>query len=69
MSTQPLSWRCPACQAPLQHDGDMSLSDQIYRCHACRLDLVLDARIGGLAPARSQEPPALLQPTGRTPSG
>jgi hypothetical protein len=69
MSTDPMSWRCPACQAPLHHDGDRSAADQIYRCHGCRLELVFEARTGRLTPATSPTPLPRDPRTRRTSAG
>lgn len=35
-------WKCPACQTQIRHDGDMPEQNRVYRCHVCRLELVLD---------------------------
>jgi hypothetical protein len=40
----PMSWRCPACRAIIQHserDETPSVRER-YRCIACRLDLKFD---------------------------
>jgi hypothetical protein len=37
-----MPWKCPACQTPLNHDGDTWRPGRVYRCHVCRLELVLD---------------------------
>jgi len=37
-----MPWKCPACQTPITHDGDLPEPKRVYRCHACRLELVLD---------------------------
>jgi hypothetical protein len=37
-----MPWKCPACQTPLNHDGDTWQPGRVYRCHVCRLELVLD---------------------------
>jgi hypothetical protein len=34
--------KCPACDIPIAHDGDQREPTRVYRCHVCRLDLVLD---------------------------
>ena len=36
------SWKCPACQTQIRHDGDRPERYRVYRCHVCRLELVLD---------------------------
>jgi hypothetical protein len=37
-----MPWKCPACQTQIRHDGDAPQPKQIYRCHVCRLELVVD---------------------------
>ena len=37
-----MPWKCPACQAQIRHDGDKPEPKRVYRCHVCRLELVLD---------------------------
>jgi hypothetical protein len=38
-----MPWKCPACQTEIRHDGPAPpLPTQIYRCHVCRLELVLN---------------------------
>jgi hypothetical protein len=37
-----MPWRCPACQTPIRHDEDAPRPRTIYRCHVCRLELILD---------------------------
>ena len=40
-----MPWRCPACETPVRHgerDTDGPRPGQVYRCHVCRLELVLD---------------------------
>jgi hypothetical protein len=40
-----MPWRCPACQTQIRHNEfeDTPRIGQVYRCHICRLELVLDA--------------------------
>jgi hypothetical protein len=38
-----MPWKCPACQTQINHDGDRPEFRRVYRCHVCRLELVLDA--------------------------
>jgi hypothetical protein len=35
-------WKCPACQIAIRHDQEAPLPRQIYRCHVCRLELIVD---------------------------
>jgi len=40
-----MPWRCPACSTPIRH-GASELAPRfgtVYRCHVCRLELVVDA--------------------------
>jgi len=39
-----MPWRCPACHLPIRHNEveDRPRLDARYRCHICRLELVLD---------------------------
>jgi hypothetical protein len=43
-----MPWKCPACQTQIAHDGDRPVPRRIYRCHVCRLELVLDEVAGKL---------------------
>jgi hypothetical protein len=58
-----MPWKCPACQTPIAHDPAVpKLEPQaIYRCHVCRLELVLERTTGdlALAPLEIHEPPPL----------
>lgn len=38
-----MPWKCPACQTRINPDSDRPLPNRVYRCHVCRLELVLDA--------------------------
>lgn len=53
-----MPWKCPACQTQIAHDGDMPQPKRIYRCHICRLELVLDESTSKLtmAPMPSEVP-------------
>jgi len=37
-----MPWKCPACQTQIRLDLDSPRPRQVYRCHVCRLELVLD---------------------------
>ena len=39
-----MPWRCPACQVPIRHSDseDAPRRGARYRCHICRLELMLD---------------------------
>jgi predicted SprT family Zn-dependent metalloprotease len=44
-STGLMPWRCPACQTVVRQgdrETDVPRPGQVYRCHVCRLELVLD---------------------------
>ena len=46
-----MPWKCPACQTQIRHDGEHHNPRQLYRCHVCRLELVLDETMQKLAVA------------------
>lgn len=37
-----MPWKCPACQTQIEHDSPTPVPHRVYRCHVCRLELVLD---------------------------
>jgi len=37
-----MPWKCPACQTQITQEGSLPQSKRVYRCHVCRLELVLD---------------------------
>ena len=47
------SWKCPACQHPIRHSdaNERPRLDTVYRCHVCRLELIVDSRSGKLTTA------------------
>jgi len=47
-----MPWKCPACETAMRHDGVAPESNRLYRCHVCRLELMLDE-----ATNRMQVPP------------
>ena len=52
-------WRCPSCGAPLQpRKAEDQPGDGPYRCHVCRLDLLVETNTHTLvlAPTRNDEP-------------
>lgn len=55
-----MPWRCPACQTQIRHSAgeDRPRTGVSYRCHVCRLELVLDADTQRLkvAPMHDDEP-------------
>jgi hypothetical protein len=52
-------WRCPACQLPIRHNEleAMPRAGEQYRCHVCRLELVVDPKTGGLTVPVIDSPP------------
>jgi hypothetical protein len=58
-------WRCPACQLPIQHNEleAMPRPGERYRCHVCRLELVMDLTTGHLmVPVIDADPPRATAP-------
>jgi len=43
-SRHPMPWTCPACGSEIRLPHDRPLPAVVYRCHACRLELVVDER-------------------------
>jgi hypothetical protein len=44
-----MPWHCPACQEQIRHAHEIQPSvGVVYRCHICRLELVLDAKANQL---------------------
>ena len=43
-----MPWKCPACQLHITHVDPEPKDGQVYRCHICRLELVLDPVTGRL---------------------
>ena len=45
-----MAWRCPACQLAIHHTDhdDQPRPGVRYRCHICRLELMLDPTTGKL---------------------
>jgi DNA-directed RNA polymerase subunit RPC12/RpoP len=54
-----MPWKCPACQTQITHDGELPQPKRVYRCHVCRLELVLDEGMQKLTVA----PLSMLPPT------
>ena len=48
-----MPWRCPACHLPIHHNElePKPRTGAVYRCHICRLELMLDAATDRLAVA------------------
>jgi len=76
-----MPWRCPACQTQIRRSvldaEDRPRQGQHYRCHVCRLELVLNERTNALdvapldpealtPPARSIPLPSILPKRKRT---
>jgi transposase-like protein len=45
-----MPWRCPACQTPIHHHDieNAPRPGARYRCHICRLELMLDRQTNRL---------------------
>jgi transposase-like protein len=39
-----MPWTCPACGLELAHQRNRPPSNQLFHCHVCRIELVLDER-------------------------
>jgi len=48
-----MPWRCPSCETPIRHSEteERPRIGVLYRCHLCRIELVLDVRTNKLAAA------------------
>jgi hypothetical protein len=48
-----MPWSCPACRTPIHHaaNEDRPRANSLYRCHICRLELILDPETGRLTVA------------------
>jgi hypothetical protein len=59
-----MPWRCPACRLAIQHnDAEQTpRAGVIYRCHICRLELIVDALTGKMTVAPLDAPPAPDRP-------
>jgi hypothetical protein len=58
-------WRCPACHLPIRHNEleTMPRPGERYRCHVCRLELVMDPIAGRLTvPVIEADPPRAIAP-------
>lgn len=64
-----MPWRCPACQTQIRHlaDDDRPRRGQAYRCHVCRLELVLadDAESLVIAPFEADHQISKPDPVGQ----
>jgi hypothetical protein len=62
-----MPWRCPACRLPIRHSSfeDRPRTGVTYRCHICRLELILDRDEQRLdvAPMRDDEPDEKIRKT------
>jgi hypothetical protein len=43
-----MPWLCPACDTPIRHHEPHPRPRVLYRCHICRLELVVHAETGAL---------------------
>jgi hypothetical protein len=46
-----MHWKCPACGTDIRRTEDAPRPGVVYRCHICRLELILDALTGRLTVA------------------
>jgi DNA-directed RNA polymerase subunit RPC12/RpoP len=44
-----MAWKCSACQTQIRHDGGMPQVGRVYRCHVCRVELIVDVERNKLA--------------------
>ena len=53
-----MPWRCPACETPIRHSEteERPRIGVLYRCHLCRIELVLDVRTDRLTVAGRPDP-------------
>lgn len=49
--------KCPACDTQIRHDGNTPEPNRIYRCHVCRLELVVDEQTRLMVIAPLSSPP------------
>jgi hypothetical protein len=54
-----MRWKCPACGTPIRHNefDPAPQANTLYRCHICRLELVVDEKIDKLIVAPIASPP------------
>jgi hypothetical protein len=43
-----MPWKCPACGMSIQHREEMPRPGVVYRCHICRLELMVNDATGKL---------------------
>jgi hypothetical protein len=43
-----MPWKCPACGMSIQHREEMPRPGVVYRCHICRLELMVNGATGKL---------------------
>jgi len=55
----PMPWSCPACATHINTalNETMPRAGAVYRCHVCRLELVLDAATGKMKIAPMEDSP------------
>jgi hypothetical protein len=48
-----MPWTCPACSSQIRHNelNPVPRPNTIYRCHICRLELILDPKAGKMVVA------------------
>jgi hypothetical protein len=60
-----MPWRCPACQSQIRHNEfeETPRVGRVYRCHICRLELVVDSATGRLTAAPIADDEERSRPT------
>jgi hypothetical protein len=63
-----MTWRCPACSTQIQHGAnELELRlGALYRCHVCRLELVIDLNTNKLIVPPIESAPDPLPSTRRS---
>jgi hypothetical protein len=50
-----MTWKCPGCGSDIRRSEETPRPGVVYRCHICRLELILDATTGRLTVALPPE--------------
>jgi len=45
-----MPWTCPACRTQVQHSTDLPLSERVYRCPVCRLQMTFNPVVKKMQP-------------------
>jgi hypothetical protein len=59
-----MPWKCPVCSTPIQHNElePAPRAHASYRCHICRLELIVDEASSGLVVAPLKDESQNLTP-------